>query len=57
MYVDPETVSVEDHFPTTKIVVLDYKQISTSGPFPKYWLGFSYIHSEDYELDQNLDNT
>ena len=29
----------------------------TSGTVPKHWIGFSYICSEDYELDQNFEDT
>ena len=57
MYVDPQKMPVEEHFPATKIAVTNYKKILTPGPVPKYWLEFSYIHSEDYELDQNSDDT
>ena len=28
-----------------------------NGPEPKYWLGFSYIHSEDKYLDMNFHET
>ena len=31
MYVDPETMSVEDHFPATKAIVVNYKKMSTPG--------------------------
>ena len=44
MYVDPQIISVEDYFPTTKSFVVNYKKISTPGPFPKHWLVFSYIY-------------
>ena len=39
------------------LIFLKYKKISTPGPIPKYWLGFSYIRSEYYELGQNFDDT
>ena len=29
----------------------------TLGPVPKRWIGFSYIHSKYYNLDQNFDET
>ena len=32
----------------------DYNKISTPGPVPKYWLGFSYICSENNELELNF---
>ena len=54
MYVDPDTIPVEDNFPATKQFVLDYKKISTPGTVPKYCLGFSYIRSEYYDLDMNF---
>ena len=57
MYVDTNTMSVEDHFPATKTFVVDYKKISITGTVPKHWIGFSYILSEDYELAQNFDET
>ena len=57
MYVDLETILVEEYFPDTKTFVKNYKKISTPGPVPKYWLGFSHIRSEDYELDLNFDKT
>ena len=43
MYVDTETISEEDYFPDTKTFVANHKKMSTSGPVPKKWLGFSYI--------------
>ena len=43
MYVGPQTMPVEEHFPTTKTCDVNYKKMSTPGPVPKYWLGFSYI--------------
>ena len=57
MYVNPDTMPVEDHFPDTKNIVVNYKNMSTPGTVPKYWSGFSYIRSEYYELDQNFDDT
>ena len=57
MYVDPETIPVEDHFTATEMFVDNYKKMSTTGPVPKNWLGFSYIRSEYYGLDQNFDDT
>ena len=56
MYVDHDTILLWDHFPATKICVVNYKKISTPGTVPKYWLVFSYIRSEDYELDLNFDH-
>ena len=57
MYVDPETITLEDHFPATKIFVVNYKKMSTPRIVPNNWLRFSYIRSEDYGLYQNLDET
>ena len=57
MYVDPQTIPAGDHFPSTKLFFVNYKKISTPGPVPKHRLGFSYIRSKDYELDQNFDDT
>ena len=31
--------------------------METPGLVPKYWIEFTYIHSEDYELDVNFDET
>ena len=36
-------------------IVATYKKMSTLIPFPKHWLGFSYIRLEDYYLDVNFD--
>ena len=57
MYVDHQTITVEEHFPDTKTFVVNYKKFSTPGTVTKHWLVFSYIRSEYYELDQNLDGT
>ena len=57
MYVDTETITMEDYFPDTKTCVEKYRKISTTGTLPKHWLGFSYICSEDYELDLKFDET
>ena len=57
MYVDPETTPEEYYFTSTKTFVENHKKKSTPGPNKKYWLGFSYISSEDYELDLNFDET
>ena len=56
MYVDPNKIPVEDHFPATEVLVDKYNQMSTPGPFPKHWLGFSYIRSEYFDLYQNFDD-
>ena len=47
---------MEDHFPANKKLIVNYKKISTPGPVPKNWLGFSYIRSKDYKLCHNFDN-
>ena len=57
MYVDPETIPVEYHFTVTKTFVDNYKKISTPGPVTKHWLGFIYIRSKYYELNQDFDDT
>ena len=41
----------------TKKTVVNYKNMSTPGTVPKRCLRFSYVRSEDYELDQNFDET
>ena len=48
---------MEEHFPDTKAFVVNYKKIPTPRPAPKHWLGFSYIRSKYYELDQKFDET
>ena len=48
---------LEDHFPAIKTFVVNYNKITNPGTVPENWLGFSYIRSEDYELDQNFDDT
>ena len=55
MYVNPDSIPVEDYFPETKTFFDKYKKMSTPGPVLKYWLVFDYICSEDYELDVKLD--
>ena len=54
MYVDPQTMSVEDLFPDTKTFVVNYKKISTPEPVPKHLMGCSYTCTEDYELYHNI---
>ena len=44
MYVDPDTMPVEDYFPAKKKVVVDYMKMSTIRIVPKHWRVFSYIH-------------
>ena len=56
MYVDTETIPVEDHFPDTKTFAANYKKISYPLPLPKHLLVLSYKRSEDYELDKNFDD-
>ena len=36
MYVDPDTIPVEEYFPYTKTFVKYYKKISNPGPVPKH---------------------
>ena len=36
MYVDSKTVPAEEHFPNTKIFVVNYKTISAPGTVPKH---------------------
>ena len=57
MYVDPQNISVKEYFLATQTFIVSNKKISTTGTVPKQWIGFSYILSEDYELDQNFDET
>ena len=57
MYVDTQTVPVEDHFPAAKIFVENYKKIKKLGTVSKHWIGFTYIFLEDYELDKICDDT
>ena len=45
IHADPETMSEEDYFLGTNIFFANYKQMSTPGPVPKHWLGFSYMLS------------
>ena len=55
VYVDTKTMLEDDYFLATTIFVQDYKNRSTPGPVSKYWIEFSYIHSQDYELDLKFD--
>ena len=48
IYVDTETITAEDQCTATIVFVLIQKN-STPEPVPKHCLGFSYIHSADYE--------
>ena len=57
IYVNPEIISVRDYFPDTKTIVKNYNKTSTLEPVPKHWFGFSYISSEDHELNVNFDET
>ena len=57
MYVYPQIIPVEDHFPADKQFVVKYNKMSTPGPVPKYLLVFSYVRSEDYDLDQKFNAT
>ena len=57
MYVELDTMPPEDNFSDTRTFVDNYKKMSTPGPVPKNWLEFSYICSEDYELDVKFDET
>ena len=55
MYVNTESILVEDYFPATKLFFEDHKKILTPGPVPKHCLRFIHICSEDYKLDMNFD--
>ena len=55
MYVNPETILVEDYFTATQTFVENYGRISTPGPVPKCCFRFSFMCSEYYELDMNFD--
>ena len=55
MYIDPKTMSVEENFPAAKQFVENNNKMSTPGPVPIHWLGFSYICSGDYELNHKFD--
>ena len=57
MYVDTETIPVEDYFPDTQTSVDKYRKMSTPVPVSKHCLRFIYIRSEYYELDINLYET
>ena len=48
MYVYPVKIPVEYSFTDTKYFSGNYNKISTPGPVPKHWLGFSYIFLEYY---------
>ena len=57
MYVDPQKIPVKENFVATLNVSVNYKKMSIPGTVPKHQLIFSYICSEDYELDQNFHDT
>ena len=56
MYVEPDTITEDGYLPYN-IFFQDYNKRSTTRPFPKYLLRFSYICSEDYEWELNFDET
>ena len=41
MFVDHETIAVEENFPATKVFFVNYKKMSTPRTVPKYLLGIS----------------
>ena len=43
MYIDPDTMPVEDYFPDTKMFIENCKKMSILVSVPKHWLGFSFI--------------
>ena len=43
MYIYLKTIPEETYFPDTKKIVNTYKKISTTGPIPTHWFGFSFI--------------
>ena len=51
MYVDPQTIPVEDHFTATKKNCCELQESVSFITSTKYWMEFRYICSEDYELD------
>ena len=57
MYVYPEMIPVDDHFPDAKNFVDNYKKMSTPGSVPNHFIVYSHIRSEYYELYQNFDDT
>ena len=57
MYVESKTMPVEDQFLATKTFFDNYKKISTKGPVPKHWLGFSCIHPIGNELHHKFYDT
>ena len=44
----------EDYFPAKKTFFENYKKMSAPELVPQRFLGFSYLCSEDYELDMNF---
>ena len=56
MYVDTETIAQEEYLPDTRSFVETEKKRLTPVLVPKQWIGFSYICSEDYELDLSIDD-
>ena len=57
MRVETETMAEEVYLPDTKLFFENYKRRSTPGILPRHWLGFSYISSEEYELDLKVGET
>ena len=55
MYVNPDSIPVEDYFPETKTFFDKYKKMSTPGPVPTHLI--FYIGLEDYQFYLNFDET
>ena len=57
MYVDLDAVLKEEFFIPTRKIVANYNIMSTPALVSKYCLRFSYICSEEYDLDLNFNET
>ena len=53
-YVPNDKIIEYEYLPATRTFVENYRKRSITGPVPKYCIGFSFIHSEDYGLYLNL---
>ena len=38
MYINPQTIPLENRFPAIKTFIVNYKKMSTPGTVPKHWL-------------------
>ena len=55
MFVGPDAILGYEYLQSTIKFIENYNKRPNTGPYPKHWLGFSCIFSEDYGLDIKFD--